>query len=282
MLGTGNTIGIFQLESSGMQDVLRNMQPDCFEDIIALVALYRPGPMDNIPKYIACKKGDDKPDYMDDSLEKILKETYGVIIYQEQVMQTAQILSNYSLGEADILRRAMGKKIKSEMDAQKERFISGAIKNGINEKKADYIFEQVAEFAGYGFNKSHAAAYALIAYQTAYLKTHFPEFFITASMSLEKDNTDKLSVFVNDAKKMGIKILPPDINKSKMDFDVEENDIRYGLGAIKNTSQKDMIQINDEVHQNGNFKDLYDFAQRLDASVLSKKNLEFLAYSGSF
>ena len=282
LLGTGNTIGIFQLESSGMQDVLRNMQPDCFEDIIALVALYRPGPMDNIPKYIACKKGDDKPDYMDDSLEKILKETYGVIIYQEQVMQTAQILSNYSLGEADILRRAMGKKIKSEMDAQKERFISGAIKNGINEKKADYIFEQVAVFAGYGFNKSHAAAYALIAYQTAYLKTHFPEFFITASMSLEKDNTDKLSVFVSDAKKMGIKILPPDINKSKMDFDVEENDIRYGLGAIKNTSQKDMIQINDEVHQNGNFKDLYDFAQRLDASVLSKKNLEFLAYSGTF
>ena len=282
LLGTGNTIGIFQLESSGMQDVLRNMQPDCFEDIIALVALYRPGPMDNIPKYIACKKGDDKPDYMDDSLEKILKETYGVIIYQEQVMQTAQILSNYSLGEADILRRAMGKKIKSEMDAQKERFISGAIKNGINEKKADYIFEQVAVFAGYGFNKSHAAAYALIAYQTAYLKTHFPEFFITASMSLEKDNTDKLSVFVNDAKKMGIKILPPDINKSKMDFDVEENDIRYGLGAIKNTSQKDMIQINDEVHQNGNFKDLYDFAQRLDASVLSKKNLGFLAYSGTF
>ena len=244
LLGTGNTIGIFQLESSGMQDVLRNMQPDCFEDIIALVALYRPGPMDNIPKYIACKKGDDKPDYMDDSLEKILKETYGVIIYQEQVMQTAQILSNYSLGEADILRRAMGKKIKSEMDAQKERFISGAIKNGINEKKADYIFEQVAVFAGYGFNKSHAAAYALIAYQTAYLKTHFPEFFITASMSLEKDNTDKLSVFVNDAKKMGIKILPPDINKSKMDFDVEENDIRYGIGAIKNTRQKDMIKKN--------------------------------------
>ena len=282
LLGTGNTIGIFQLESSGMQDVLRNMKPDCFEDIIALVALYRPGPMDNIPKYIACKKGHDKPDYMDDSLEKILKETYGVIIYQEQVMQTAQILSNYSLGEADILRRAMGKKIKSEMDAQKERFISGAIKNGINEKKADYIFEQVSVFAGYGFNKSHAAAYALIAYQTAYLKTHFPEFFITASMSLEKDNTDKLSVFVNDAKQMGIRILPPDINKSKMDFDVEENHIRYGLGAIKNTSQRDMNQINDEVIKNGIFNDLYEFAQRLDSSVLSKKNLEFLAYSGAF
>ena len=282
LLGTGNTIGIFQLESTGMQDVLRNMQPDCFEDIIALVALYRPGPMDNIPKYISCKKGEDNPDYMEERLETILKETYGVIIYQEQVMQTAQILSNYSLGEADILRRAMGKKIKSEMDSQKERFITGAIKNGIEEKKADYIFEQVAEFAGYGFNKSHAAAYALIAYQTAYLKTHYPEYFLTASMSLEKDNTDKLSIFTNDAKKLGIKILPPDVNKSKMDFDVEGKDIRYGLGAIKNTSQKDMISINNEVIKNGGFHDLYDFSQRLDAGILSKKNLEFLSYSGSF
>ena len=197
-------------------------------------------------------------------------------------MQTAQILSNYTLGEADILRRAMGKKIKSEMDSQKERFISGAINNDIEEKKADYIFEQVAEFAGYGFNKSHAAAYALIAYQTAYLKTHYPEYFMTASMSLEKDNTDKLSVFFNDTKKMNIKILPPDINKSKMDFDVEGSDIRYGLGAIKNTSQKDMNEINEEVSKNGNFIDLYDFAQRLDAPILSKKNLEFLAYSGAF
>ena len=282
LLGTGNTIGIFQLESTGMQDVLRNMQPDCFEDIIALVALYRPGPMDNIPKYISCKKGEDKPDYMEERLETILKETYGVIIYQEQVMQTAQILSNYSLGEADILRRAMGKKIKSEMDSQKERFITGAIKNGIEEKKADYIFEQVSEFAGYGFNKSHAAGYALIAYQTAYLKTHYPEYFLTASMSLEKDNTDKLSIFVNDAKKLGINILPPDINKSKMDFDVEGNDIRYGLGAIKNTSQKDMISINNEVIKNGKFHDLYDFSQRLDANILSKKNLEFLSFSGAF
>ena len=282
LLGTGNTIGIFQLESTGMQDVLRNMKPDTFEDIIALVALYRPGPMDNIPKYIACKNGEEKPDYMDQKLEAILKETYGVIIYQEQVMQTAQILSNYSLGEADILRRAMGKKIKSEMDAQKERFLSGAIKNGINEKKADYIFDQVSEFAGYGFNKSHAAAYALIAYQTAYLKTHFAEYFLTASMTLDKDNTDKLSVFVNDAKNLGIKILPPNVNKSKMEFDVEGENIRYGLGAIKNTSQNDMITINNEVIKNGEFENLYDFAQRLDSNILSKKNLEYLSYSGSF
>ena len=282
LLGTGHTVGIFQLESNGMQDVLRNMKPDCFEDIIALVALYRPGPMDNIPKYIACKKGEEKPDYMDERLEQILEETYGVIIYQEQVMQTAQILSNYSLGEADILRRAMGKKIKSEMDSQKERFISGAISNGIGEKKADYIFDQVAEFAGYGFNKSHAAAYALIAYQTAYLKTHYPEYFMTASMSLERENTDKLSIFVNDAKRMNINILPPDINFSKMDFDVEGDDIRYGLGAIKNTSQKDMIEINREVLKGGHFENLYDFSQRLNASILSKKNLEFLSYAGAF
>jgi len=282
LLGTGNTIGIFQLESAGMQDVLRNMKPDTFEDIIALVALYRPGPMDNIPKYIACKNGEEEPDYMDEKLEAILKETYGVIIYQEQVMQTAQILSNYSLGEADILRRAMGKKIKSEMDSQKERFLSGAIKNGINEKKADYIFDQVSEFAGYGFNKSHAAAYALIAYQTAYLKAHYAEYFLTASMTLDKDNTDKLSIFVNDAKNLGIKILPPNVNKSKMEFDVEGENIRYGLGAIKNTSQNDMISINDEVIKNGEFKNLYDFAQRLDSNILSKKNLEYLSYSGSF
>ena len=282
LLGSGNTIGIFQLESTGMQDVLRNMKPDIFEDIIALVALYRPGPMDNIPKYIACKNGEEKPDYMDQKLEAILKETYGVIIYQEQVMQTAQILSNYSLGEADILRRAMGKKIKSEMDAQKERFLSGAIKNGINEKKADYIFDQVSEFAGYGFNKSHAAAYALIAYQTAYLKTHYAEYFLTASMTLDKDNTDKLSVFVNDAKNLGIKVLSPNVNKSKMEFDVEGKNIRYGLGAIKNTSQSDMIIINDEVIKNGEFENLYDFAQRLDSNILSKKNLEYLSYSGSF
>ena len=219
---------------------------------------------------------------MDERLEQILQETYGVIIYQEQVMQTAQILSNYSLGEADILRRAMGKKIKSEMDSQKERFISGAISNGIREKKADYIFDQVAEFAGYGFNKSHAAAYALIAYQTAYLKTHYPEYFMTASMSLERENTDKLSIFVNDAKRMNINILPPDINFSKMDFDVEGDDIRYGLGAIKNTSQKDMIEINREVHKGGKFENLYDFSQRLNASILSKKNLEFLSYAGAF
>ena len=282
LLSTGNAIGVFQLESSGMRDVLRNMEPDCFEDIIALVALYRPGPMENIPKFIACKKGEEKPDYMHPLLEGILKETYGVIIYQEQVMQIAQILANYSLGEADILRRAMGKKIKSEMDDQKERFVSGAISNGIAKNKANYIFDLVAKFAGYGFNKSHAAAYALIAYQTAYLKAHYPEYFITASMTMDIENTDKLSIFSNECKKMDIEILPPDINKSLMRFDVQGGAVRYGLGAVKNASQQSMVKINDEVSKNGFFKSLHDFAQRLDHGVLTKKNLENLSYAGAF
>ena len=282
LLSSGNAIGIFQLESSGMRDVLRNMKPDCFEDIIALVALYRPGPMENIPKFISCKQGDEEPDYMHPILEDILKETYGVIIYQEQVMQIAQVLANYSLGEADILRRAMGKKIKSEMDDQKERFVSGAIENKIEKEKANYIFDLVAKFAGYGFNKSHAAAYALIAYQTAYLKAHFPEYFITASMTMDIENTDKLSIFSNECKKMGIKILPPSINHSLMQFDVQDNSVRYGLGAIKNASQQSMVKINEEVSKNGAFKSLHDFAQRLDHSILTKKNLENLAFSGAF
>ncbi|MDA8893288.1 DNA polymerase III subunit alpha [Hyphomicrobiales bacterium] len=282
LLSTGNAIGIFQLESSGMRDVLRNLEPDCFEDIIALVALYRPGPMENIPKYIACKKGEEKPDYMDPLLEDVLKETNGVIIYQEQVMQIAQILANYSLGEADILRRAMGKKIKSEMDDQKERFVNGALNNGIKRDKANYIFDLVAKFAGYGFNKSHAAAYALIAYQTAYLKTYFPEYFLTALMTMDIENTDKLSIFANECKRMDIKILPPSVNYSLMRFDVQDGAIRYGLGAIKNASQQSMVKINDEVLENGNFKTLHDFAQRLDHNILTKKNLENLSYAGAF
>ena len=265
-----------------MRDVLRNLEPDCFEDIIALVALYRPGPMENIPKYIACKKGEEKPDYMDPLLEDVLKETNGVIIYQEQVMQIAQILANYSLGEADILRRAMGKKIKSEMDDQKERFVNGALSNGIKRDKANYIFDLVAKFAGYGFNISHAAAYALIAYQKAYLKTYFPEYFLTALMTMDIENTDKLSIFANECKRMDIKILPPSVNYSLMRFDVQDGAIRYGLGAIKNASQQSMVKINDEVLENGNFKTLHDFAQRLDHSILTKKNLENLSYAGAF
>ena len=195
MMASGDTTGVFQLESSGMRDVLRNLQPDCFEDIIALVALYRPGPMDNIPTYIACKHGREKPDYLHPCLEGILKETFGIMIYQEQVMQVAQELSGYSLGGADILRRAMGKKIKSEMDEQRRHFVDGAVAKAVNKKTAEHIFEQVDKFAGYGFNKSHAAAYALIAYQTAWFKANYPVEFFAASMTLDMGNTDKLNIF---------------------------------------------------------------------------------------
>src|SRR5690606_6140223 len=208
MLGRGETVGVFQLESSGMRDVLRKLNADRFEDIIALVALYRPGPMDNIPKYINCKHGREKPDYLHPLLEPVLRETNGVIIYQEQVMQIAQILSGYSLGEADLLRRAMGKKIKAEMDAQKERFVTGAVAKGINKGQASTIFELVDKFAGYGFNKSHAAAYALVAYQTAWMKANYPVEFLAASMSLDLGNTDKLGIFKQEAERLGIKVRP--------------------------------------------------------------------------
>ncbi len=222
MLANGDSIGVFQIESSGMRSVLRQMNADKIEDIIALISLYRPGPMDNIPTYIRRKLGQEKITYPHPLLEQVLKETYGVIVYQEQVMEIAKILSGYSLGAADLLRRAMGKKIKEEMDQQREIFISGAVKNSINRKQAGEIFDLVDKFAGYGFNKSHAAAYALISYQTAYLKAHFPVEFITASANLEIDNTDKINIFLSLAKSCGIKILPPDINRSQAYFSIEK------------------------------------------------------------
>ncbi len=221
MLANGDSIGVFQIESSGMRSVLRQMHADKIEDIIALISLYRPGPMDNIPTYIRRKHGDEKITYPHPLLEQVLKETYGVIVYQEQVMEIAKILSGYSLGAADLLRRAMGKKIKEEMEQQREIFVSGAIKNGVPKKQAGEIFDLVDKFAGYGFNKSHAAAYALISYQTAYLKAHFPVEFITASANLEIDNTDKINIFLSLAKSCGIKILPPDINNSQAYFSIE-------------------------------------------------------------
>lgn len=222
MLAKGDSIGVFQIESSGMRSVLRQMKSDKIEDIIALISLYRPGPMDNIPTYIRRKHGQEKIEYPHPLLENTLKETYGVIVYQEQVMEIARVLAGYSLGAADLLRRAMGKKIKEEMDQQRAIFVSGAIKNGVSEKQAGEIFDLVDKFAGYGFNKSHAAAYALISYQTAYLKAHFPVEFFTASINLEIDNTDKINIFLQAAKSSGIKILPPDINSSEAYFSVEK------------------------------------------------------------
>ncbi|MGY8958993.1 MAG: DNA polymerase III subunit alpha, partial [Alphaproteobacteria bacterium] len=222
MMCQADTTGVFQLESSGMRDVLKKLRPDRFEDIIAVVALYRPGPMDNIPSYIKRKHGEEKPDYMHPSLEGILKETYGIMIYQEQVMQIAQTLSGYSLGGADLLRRAMGKKIKSEMDAQRENFVDGAVDQKVDRSLAGRVFDQVAKFAGYGFNKSHAAAYALIAYQTAYLKANYSVEFLAASMSEDKGNIDKLNGFKIELERTGIKLLPPDINHSNVNFSAEK------------------------------------------------------------
>src|SRR5213078_1718410 len=221
LLASGEATGIFQLESSGMRDAIRKLKPDRFEDIIAMVALYRPGPMDNIPSFINRKHGKEEPDYLYPTLEPILKETYGIMIYQEQVMQIAQVLAGYSLGGADLLRRAMGKKIREEMEAQRKTFVEGAVARGVAPGKAEQIFDQMAKFAGYGFNKSHAAAYALVAYQTAYLKANYPVEFLAASMTLDLGNTDKLNHFRQELGRLGIALLPPDINRSEVAFSVE-------------------------------------------------------------
>jgi DNA polymerase-3 subunit alpha len=287
MLAKADVTGVFQLESSGMRDVLRKLKPDRFEDIIAIVALYRPGPMDNIPKYIACKHGREQPDYLYPSLEGILKETFGVIIYQEQVMQIAQELSGYSLGGADLLRRAMGKKDAAIMAQQRQEFTKGAVARGVAEKQAGQIYDQVDKFAGYGFNKSHAAAYALVSYQTAYLKANYPVEFLAASMTLDLGNTEKLNTFRQELSRIGVKLLPPDINKSYPVFAVEEQAdgtkaIRYALGAVRNVGLAAMESVVRERTANGPFKDLFDFAGRCDPKAVNKRLLESLAAAGAF
>jgi len=289
MLGKGDTVGVFQLESSGMRDVLRQMKPDTFEDIIALVALYRPGPMDNIPRYIACKQGKEEPDYLHPDLEEILTETFGVMIYQEQVMQIAQVLSGFTLGSADLLRRAMGKKIKEEMDAQRSAFVDGAAERGVDRAQASQIFDQVDKFAGYGFNKSHAAAYALIAYQTAWLKANYPVEFFAASMTLDLGNTDKLNIFKQEIEKQGIALLPPDINDSDVAFSprspaTEEGggSIRYALSAIKNVGSSAMEAVVLARSSGDSFKDVFDFAERVGSKAANKRQLENLIRAGSF
>ena len=238
LLARAEAVGVFQLESAGMRRALLDMRPDRFEDIIALVALYRPGPMANIPTYCARKHGMEQPDYIHPKLEPILKETFGVIVYQEQVMQAAQILAGFSLGEADLLRRAMGKKIMKEMRAQRAIFVEGAIKNGIEKYQADAIFDLLERFAEYGFNKSHAAAYALVAYQTAYMKANYPVEFLAASMTLDMGNTDKLAEFRAEAERLGIKVDPPSINRSHVAFEVDGNTIIYALAALKGVGKQ--------------------------------------------
>ncbi len=285
MLGRGETVGVFQLESAGMRKALVEMHADRFEDIIALVALYRPGPMANIPTYCAVKRGEEEADYIHPKIADILKETCGVIIYQEQVMQIAQILSGYSLGEADLLRRAMGKKIKSEMDAQRDRFVSGAIERGLVKRQADEIFDLLAKFADYGFNKSHAAAYALIAYQTAWFKANHPVEFLAASMTLDKSNTDKIAEFCNEARRLGIKVEPPSLTRSGVDFDVDASSgelvIHYALSAVKGVGAGQAQALVTARGQTG-FRDLADFAARINPRDVNKRMLECLTSAGAF
>jgi len=282
LLSSGHTVGLFQLESAGMRDALVNMKPNKFEDIIALVALYRPGPMSNIPIYNQCKHGEKKPDYLHPKLKKILEPTYGVIIYQEQVMQIAQELSGFSAGEADILRRAMGKKKRAELEKQKERFVNGAVQNGITKDTAIFIFKKIEPFAEYGFNKSHAAAYAMIAYQTAFLKTYYPNEFIAASMSNELSNTDKLSEFFEELKRLNIKVQRPCINNCYSDFVPKENVLFYALGAIKNVGFEAISHLVKEREINGKFKSISDFINRVDPKNINKLQLEGLVKAGAF
>ncbi len=282
LLSSGKTVGLFQLESSGMKDALLNMKPNRLEDIIALVALYRPGPMSNIPIYNECKHGKREPDYLHPKLEQILKPTYGVIIYQEQVMQIAQVLSGFTAGEADILRRAMGKKKRAELEKQKQRFVDGAYKNGISKDIAAGIFLKIEPFAEYGFNKSHAAAYAVIAYQTAFLKTYYPHEFFVASMSMELSNQKKLSEFYEELKRLNIEVIRPDINKSFADFYSDGKKFYYALGAIKNVGYDAISNVIEERSNNGKFKNIADFINRINPKDINKLQLEGLVQAGSF
>ena len=281
LLTRAEAVGVFQLESAGMRRALLDMRPDRFEDIIALVALYRPGPMANIPTYCARKHGMEQPDYIHPKLESVLKETFGVIVYQEQVMQAAQILAGFTLGQADLLRRAMGKKIRKEMQAQRNNFVEGAIKNNIERYQADAIFDLLERFAEYGFNKSHAAAYALVAYQTAYMKANFPVEFLAASMTLDMGNTDKLAEFRAEAERLGIKVDPPSINRSHVAFEVDGNTIIYALAALKGVGAQAVKEI---VAARGDrkFADLADFADRINPRAVNKRVLESVAQAGAF
>jgi DNA polymerase-3 subunit alpha len=282
LMSSGKTVGLFQIESAGMRDALIHMKPNHIEDIIALVALYRPGPMSNIPIYNDCKHGRKTPDYLHPLLEDILKPTYGVIIYQEQVMQIAQKLSGFTAGQADILRRAMGKKKRSELEKQKQNFIAGAVNNGISKDVAAGIFLKIEPFAEYGFNKSHAAAYAIISYQTAYLKTYYPKEFIAASMTMDISNQNKLSEFYEELKRLNVEIIRPDINECFADFRTENDKFYYALGGIKAVGSESISNIVKERIKNGNFESINDFIKRVDPKDINKLQLEGLVKAGVF
>lgn len=282
LLGEAKTFGVFQLESSGMRDLLRQLRPSCIEDIVALVAMYRPGPMEQIPKFIERKHGRSKVEYEHPLMEAILKETYGIMVYQEQVMRIASDLAGFSLGEADILRRAMGKKSAELMAEQRKKFVDGAIKRGVTEKKADKIFGLMEQFAGYGFNKSHAAAYAIIAYQTAYLKANYPVEFMAALLTSETSDTDKIVKYIEECRVMGLEVLPPDVNESSSDFTVVEDKIRFGLVAVKNVGETAIQSILTARRNEGRFGTLYDFCERVDLRLVNKRVIESLVKCGAF
>jgi DNA polymerase-3 subunit alpha len=284
MLARGESVGVFQLEGAGMRDLMRKMRPDHINDLVALVALYRPGPMDSIPKYIACKRGKEAPDYLHPTLEPILSETFGVMTYQEDVMRIARELGGYTMGQADLLRRAMGKKIPSEMAKHREIFIKGAGERGILSGVAEQIFEQAAKFAGYGFNKGHAAAYAQVAYQTAFLKANYPVEFLAASMTLDIGNTDRLNVFKQEALRLGIRVAPPDINRSEAFFacDAQANVIFYALAAVKGVGRQAMDALVAEREANGPYRSISDFARRVDPKLINKRAFENLVRAGAF
>jgi DNA polymerase III subunit alpha len=283
LFADGKTEAVFQFESRGMQGMLRDARPTRLEDLIAMNALYRPGPMDLIPSYIARKHGREPVEYPDPRVEAILSETYGIMVYQEQVMQMAQILGGYTLGGADLLRRAMGKKKKEEMDAQRAVFREGAGKNGLSEAKADEVFDLMEKFAGYGFNKSHSAAYALLAYHTGWLKVHYTAEFFCANMTVEMDDTDKLKVLFEDAVKMGMAFEPPDVNRGAYRFEpVSDKVIRYGLGAVKGTGQQAIEAIIAARQEGGAFTSLFDFCVRVDRSRINKRTVEALIKAGAF
>ncbi len=280
-LARGETVGVFQVESQGMRKALLGMRPDCIEDIIALVALYRPGPMENIPTYNARKHGDEEIESIHPMIDHLVKETQGVIVYQEQVMQIAQVLSGYSLGEADLLRRAMGKKIKAEMDQQRVRFVEGSMKNGVSKGQSDIIFDLLAKFANYGFNKSHAAAYAIVSYQTAYMKAHYPVEFLAASMTLDMANTEKVNDFRQDAKRLGIEVVAPSVQTSFRHFQTGDKTIFYSLAAIKGVGDAAVEHIV-EMRGDKPFASIEDFCLRIDPKQVNRRVLESLLYAGAF
>jgi len=282
LLSAGNTTAVFQLESRGMRDLIKRARPDCFEDVIALVALYRPGPMDLIPDFIARKHGSQRVEYLDPRLEPILRPTYGIMVYQEQVMQIGQVIGGLTLGGADLLRRAMGKKKAEEMAQQRDVFVTGAQKNGLSRIKATQLFDLMEKFAGYGFNRSHAAAYALLAYQTAYMKAHHPAAFMAANLSLVMDDTDKVRQFHEDALANGLTVLPPDINASAYRFvPVDAKTLRYGLGAVRGTGESAINAIV-EARKSGPVADLYDLCRRVDKRVVNRRAVEALVRAGAF